>query len=135
MKRVFIVGSALIVFALSCQAEVPKRTFVTGNIVYEWCKRDRATIVGYTIGIYESAAFSAVVIDGMRQVPERPGSNNAVVDFAIERVAAYCMPEGATPDQITDLFCAYLKETPAERHGLPAILFNRALKKAWPCKR
>jgi hypothetical protein len=34
---------------------------------------------------------------------------------------------------MTDMFCKFLKDTPAQRDGLPAILFNDAGKKAWRC--
>ena len=45
----------------------------------------------------------------------------------------FCKPEHATLEQIADVFCACLRNTPPERHGGPAILLNYALKKAWPC--
>jgi hypothetical protein len=33
----------------------------------------------------------------------------------------------------TDAFFAHLKNKPAERHGLPSIIFNEVLQQAWPC--
>jgi hypothetical protein len=45
----------------------------------------------------------------------------------------FCKPEHATVEQMTDVFCAHLKNKPAERHGLPSTIFNEALKQAWPC--
>jgi len=43
----------------------------------------------------------------------------------------FCKPEHATLEQIADVFCACLRNTPPERHGGPAILLKYALKKAW----
>jgi Rap1a immunity proteins len=60
-------------------------------------------------------------------------NNDIEIDFALNRVAGYCKPDRATLEQVTDVFCAYLKDNPAKRDGLPAIMFPDALKKAWPC--
>ena len=58
---------------------------------------------------------------------------NSTIDFGVEFIAAYCRPPEATLNQITDVFCKYLRDMPEERDGLPAILFNDAMTKAWPC--
>jgi hypothetical protein len=59
--------------------------------------------------------------------------NDAMVDFQLKRIVGYCIPEHATLEQVTDVFCKYLKDFPEKRDGLPAILFSEALTKAWPC--
>jgi Rap1a immunity proteins len=53
-------------------------------------------------------------------------------DCALDRVVGFCKPEHATLAQMTDVFCAYLRNTPAERHISPSM-FNEVFKKAWPC--
>jgi len=83
--------------------------------------------------MHDMAAHGAFAIDGMRHFRDMPPNNDAEVDFAIDRVVGFCKPEHATLEQMTDVFCAYLRNTPAERHGLPAIMLNEALRKAWPC--
>ena len=56
-------------------------------------------------------------------------------DITLRRcpVVGFCKPEHATIEQMTDVFCAYLRDTPAKRDGLPSIMLNDALKTAWPC--
>ena len=52
-------------------------------------------------------------------------------DCSLDRVVGFCKPEHATLAQMTDVFCAYLRNTPAERHISPSM-FNEVFKKAWP---
>lgn len=73
------------------------------------------------------------MIDSGRHFGKGMSNNDIEVDFALGRVVGYCKPERATLEQVTDVFCAYLKDNPAERDGLPAIMFPKALTKAWPC--
>jgi Rap1a immunity proteins len=87
----------------------------------------------YVAGMYDSAVHAAVAIDSMRNFGKEMPKNDAQVDFAIERVVGFCKPQQATLEQMTDVFCKFLKESRAQRDGLPAILFNDGMKKAWPC--
>jgi hypothetical protein len=80
---------------------------------------------GYVVGMYDMAAHAAYSIDGMRHFGAMP-NNDAEVEFALDRVVDFCKPEHATVKQMTDVFCAHLKNKPAERHGLPSIIFNEA---------
>jgi hypothetical protein len=113
--------------------ELPPTSFYSGNDVYDFCQRDRAAAFAYIAGLYDGAAHAAFAIDGMRSLRSLGKSNDAVVDFALKRVVGYCKPEHATLEQVTDVFCKYLREFPEKRDGLPAILFSEALTKAWPC--
>jgi hypothetical protein len=108
------------------------KVFFNGNDVYQWCQHDKASVQTYVGGMYDMSVHGAFVIDGMRHLGAVP-DNDFDVNFALKRIAGFCKPEHATLEQMTDVFCAYLRNTPAERHGLPAIMFHDALKKAWPC--
>jgi hypothetical protein len=125
---------ALCVCAPSAAGAVtlPPTTFYSGNDVYDFCQHDRAAAFAYVAGLYDGAAHAAFAIDGMRDLGKSP-KNDAVVNFALKRVIGYCKPEHATLEQVTDVFCKYLREFPEKRDGLPAILFSEALTKAWPC--
>lgn len=114
-------------------AEVPPTAFLSGNDVHRWCQRDKAMAQSYVAGLYDMAAHGASAIDGMRHWHKDMPSNDAEVDFALDRVVGYCKPDRATLEQVTDVFCKYLADNPAERDGLPAIMFPKALTKAWPC--
>lgn len=124
-------------FALTLPAlagEVPAKTFFSGNDVHQWCQHDKTMAQGYVGGMYDMAAHGAAAIDDMRHYGTMP-KNDVEVDFALDRVAGFCMPEHATLEQMTDVFCAYLRDSPAKRDGLPSIIFNDALKQAWRCPR
>jgi hypothetical protein len=126
--------ASAIVFLLSVTvvhaSEVPPTSFLSGNDVYDWCQHSRTTARSYTAGLFDSAAHAAAVIDDMRN--DMP-KNDVQVDFALKRVVGYCTPKHATLEQVTDVFCGYLKESPAKRDGLPALLFSEGLTIAWPC--
>jgi hypothetical protein len=120
----------------ACAVELPARAFYSGNDVYDLCQTHRIAALAYVAGLYDEAAHAAWVIDGTRITifsnPQRDLSDR-MADYALSRVVGYCVPRAATLDQVTDVFCKYLRDTPEERHGLPPILFSEALTKAWPC--
>jgi hypothetical protein len=114
------------------------KSFFTGNDVYQRCQNDRPFVLGYTAGLADSATHTMWILESMRPLEKtmRPKESillNSTIDFDVEFIAAYCRPPEATLNQITDVFCKYLRDTPEERDGLPAILFNDAMTKAWPC--
>jgi Rap1a immunity proteins len=119
---------------LSAGAEIPNSSFVSGNDVYDWCQHEPTMALAYTAGQFDGAVHAAYTIESMRDPsgPDKESKNGVLVDMSIERVIGFCMPQHATTQQITDIFCKYLKDTPAERDGLPAIILNKALTKAWP---
>jgi hypothetical protein len=128
--------TATTILALTVPAiagQVPDKSFFNGNEVYQWCQHDRVVAQSYVGGMYDMAAHGAVAIDGMRHHGGMP-SDDSEVEFALERVVGFCKPEGVTLEQMTDVFCVYLKDKSAERNGLPSIMFNDALKRAWPCR-
>lgn len=103
------------------------------NYIYDWCRNDRRAALSYVAGLYDSAAHAAAVIDSGRHVGKDSTSNDVEIDFALNRVVGYCKPDRATLEQVTDVFCTYLKDNPSKRDGLPAIIFPDALKKTWHC--
>ncbi|WP_183117551.1 Rap1a/Tai family immunity protein [Bradyrhizobium diazoefficiens] len=114
-------------------AEVPPHAFFSGNDIYDWCQHDRKAAQSYVAGLFDQAAHAAAVIDATRNFGKDMPKNDAQVDFALQRVVGYCTPARANLQQVTDVFCAYLQDSPAKRDGLPAIMFSEALTKAWPC--
>jgi hypothetical protein len=116
--------------------------FVSGNDLYQWCRGNRPMALAYTAALADSASHSVWVLEISRPIVEPTGPHdspvdtniNSVIDFGVERIAAYCRPSEATLDQVTDVICNYLRDTPEKRHGLNAILFNDAMTKAWPCR-
>jgi hypothetical protein len=119
--------------ASSGATEIPQTTFYSGNDVYGFCRHDRAVAFAYVAGLYDEAAHAAIVVDDLRHYGSKTQQNDIEVDFALKRVVGYCAPTHATLEQVTDVFCKYLKDAPEKRDGLPSILFSDALTKAWPC--
>jgi Rap1a immunity proteins len=115
-------------------AEVPPMTYFSGNDVYQWCQRDKAMAQAYAGGMYDMAAHGATVVDDLRHFGKDMPKNDHEVDFALERITPYCKADGVTLEQMTDVFCKYLKDNPAKRDGLPSIMFAESLKSAWPCQ-
>ena len=113
------------------------KSFFTGNDVYEWCQNDRPFVLAYTAGLADSAIHTMWILENMRPSETmRPKESillNSTIDLGVKFIAAYCRPPNATLNQVTDMFCKYLRDMPEERDGLPAILFNDAMTKAWPC--
>jgi Rap1a immunity proteins len=122
------------------ELEGEKRAFFTGNDVHSWCQRNRPMAQGYTAGVWDHSARTWLVLDnliprGPSVVTEQKGWVEAAVAIGKKLLVGYCEPPRATVDQVTDVFCAYLRDRPGERNAHAALLFNDAMAKAWPCKR
>jgi Rap1a immunity proteins len=139
MRMMIVVATLFALAPPALAGEVPAKSFFSSNDVYQWCQHDKHMAQAYVGGMYDMAAHGAFVIDAMRQFGAMPKNDalvdfaDAFVEFAIDRIVGFCKPEYTTLEQMTDVFCAYLKDTPAERDGLPSIMLNNALKKVWPC--
>ena len=134
-KMIKAVAALLLLESPPAFAEIPKSSFFSGNDVYDWCQHDQTMALGYTAGQFDGLIHGAYTIDSMRPLPgvEKKDPNaDVMVDVMIKSVIGFCMPEHATMRQITDIFCQYLRDVPKERDGLPSIILNRALTKAWP---
>jgi hypothetical protein len=113
--------------------ELPPKTFYSGNDVYDFCQHGRAVAFSYVAGLYDEAAHAVLVVDGFRYYGNAAPQNDAAVDFSLKRIVGYCARTHATLEQVTDVFCKYLKDVPEKRDGLPSILFSETLTMAWPC--
>lgn len=45
----------------------------------------------------------------------------------------WCTPDNVTNQQLRDIFVKYLRENPERRHEMPAFLYLRAMRGAFPC--
>jgi hypothetical protein len=132
-------GAVVFGMAAVCGAsatELSDRTFFTGNDVYDWCRSDRHFAEGYVSGMFDEAAHGAFLIEGFKSKysGKYAGANmDYMIDLALDRIVGYCAPERVRLEQVTDVFCNYLRDNPDKRSGLPSIMFSEALTKAWPC--
>jgi hypothetical protein len=58
-----------------------------------------------------------------------------LVDFALDRFGRFCEPNHVTVEQVTDIFCAFLRDVPERRSEPATFLFLDAMKRAWPCRK
>jgi hypothetical protein len=119
--------------------EPEKGVFFTGNDMHLWCQSNRAMALAYTAGAWDTSARTWIVLDnlmprGRSGAIDKESMVAATVNLGKELLVGYCEPPRVTVDQVTDVFCAYLRDAPEERNVHAALLFNTAMKKAWPCK-
>ena len=85
--------------------------YYDGNKLLEVCRSDDYQCATYVVGVTD-------------------GQLAAIV--ATSRTRAYCIPKGATSEQVKDVVVKYLIDHPQERHLLGGILVAEALSQAWP---
>jgi hypothetical protein len=112
--------------------------FYSGNEVFAYCSSNRSFLTGFVAGVFDkaeldSASFFNYVL--MAPAPAKSGPEFDSENFVkySNEINQYCAPKGATLAQVTDIYCQYLTNNPASRHLSAALLFNRALAKAWQC--
>lgn len=108
---------AVIVFAAVSGSSPTHAQFYTGNDILGWCSNLKALVTGYAAGLVEG--FPVIVYDeeGILRTPKSP----------------FCIPDGVTVSQVTDVICRAIDQEPASRHWPASSLAVAALSKAWPC--
>jgi hypothetical protein len=133
MRTIIAVVTLFVLMLPTLAGEAPDKIFFSGNDIYQWCQQGKAMAQAYVGGMYDTAVHGVYIINSMRNYSKDMPKNDVEVDFARDRVLGFCKPKHATLEQMTDVFCAYLRDSPAKRDGLPSIMFNDALKQAWRC--
>ena len=106
--------------------------FFSGNDVYSWCQGDKLHAQAYTAGLFDFSIRSRFILETMQGASPQ---TDVVVRFWKKMLFGYCEPRGVTVEQVTDLFCLYLRDTPGERKVHASMLFSKAMKKNWPCEK
>ena len=130
MRSQALVALVLVFGTVQCWSQ-PQKGFLTGNDIYSFCQHDRSAALGYTAGLWDEAVHGSFVLDVTTAGPQR----EAQVTLGNKLLTGFCPPTGAILDQVTDVFCSFLRDTAQERHEAAPILFNMALQKAWPCQK
>jgi len=114
------------------ELEPEKLLFFSGNDVHSWCQSDGTLAQGYIAGLWDKSAraFNSLTIlsGGSTQ-------GDALIDFENELTFGYCEPPHVAVQQVTDVFCAFLRDKPEKRSAPAAMLFTEAMKRAWPCNK
>jgi Rap1a immunity proteins len=114
------------------ELEPDKLLFFRGNDVHSWCQSDPTLAIGYTAGLWDQSAraFNSLTLQSGHSVQV-----DAVIDWQNEMTFGYCEPPHVTAQQVTDVFCAFLRDKPEKRSDPAAMLFTEAMKRVWPCKK
>ncbi len=102
----------------------------SGNDVHSWCQSDKKLALGYAAGMRDQVARSLFIFDIS---DTRIDAARSAISVAKTTLVGYCEPPGVTAGQVTDVFCAYLRDAPNRRNVHASLLFNEAMRKAWPC--
>ena len=143
MRSLAVAAIMLLAASGSAQCEM-----TSGTAAYGWCQsagtigntlRIRGALaLGYVAGLNEAATEMAANIETFRPryLPQAEAERqNAVLDgLAYVTYGGTCVPASVSNGQMTDIFCAYLRDNPQERQQQPAFfLYKKALAKAFPC--
>jgi hypothetical protein len=104
--------------------------FFSGNDVYSWCQRDKSLALGYVAGLWDEALHGSFVLN----VVPFGEAENVQRKYAKELFVQFCGPSKVVLEQVSDVFCGYLRDVPSDRHKPASLLFHAAMKKTWPCK-
>jgi hypothetical protein len=109
-----------------------------GNEVYGWCGDNRSMVTAYAAGVSEHSARLSHTLGLVREaIKGMPADQiqlvNRTLDVADDLLVGYCISDQVTLEQLTDVFCSYLKDTPEQRRTPATFLFRDAMRKAWPC--
>jgi hypothetical protein len=129
MRRIF--ASALIWLLISGTAEA----VFYGNDVHSWCQFNRSMALAYAAALVDQSARIEFTLDVTVRPPQAPPESfiNGALNMAKKLLVGFCLPDQATMEQVTDVLCSYLKDTPQDRHLQATFLFQKAMQKAWPC--
>ena len=133
--KIGALAACVVVASSAAGADEIPGTLYTGNQVHNLCRQGIAW--AYVAGLHDAHVLAANALqhiqtttDGLKeQVPSIVG---IAVDFEVKWVGRYCVPRGTTVEQMTDVFCKWLRDNPQERHSSATTLFPAGMM-VWPC--
>lgn len=131
-----------LIFILCFCASAANAQFFSGNDLYPLCGKRGSIVPAFVAGASDKSTIEHSNIDYIRKSMTNPKfkdlpQQNQMVELlgsVRDMVRPYCMPSGATVNQIGEVFCKYLKENPAKRADPSALLVKMAFAEAWPCE-
>lgn len=121
---------------------------LTGNDWKAWCDtgESRALCETYVVGYLDSyfnlwpqGAMGAAMYTYKREHPQATYAEMSKVggnmydEIADRHWGPFCLPRGATRQQLQDVIYKYVNDHPESRHKDVADLFQNALHDAFPC--
>jgi Rap1a immunity proteins len=96
--------------------------FRTGNQLLKSCSADQADATFYQ-EISACRSYIVGVSDGLE-----------VAQSLENKLRIFCVPEGVTAGQLTELTVSYLRNNAKDRHFNAAVLVSVGLRQAYPCE-
>ena len=91
--------------------EMPeKHGIFTGNDVYSWCKNTRPLAQAYAAGMWDVTARTWGLLYDFKT--DAPTAVNTSLGMISDQLANFCEPPGIIVEQVTDVFCSFLRDTP-----------------------
>ena len=118
-------------FSTSYDLPGPGAGFFNGDDVYGWCQGNKSMAQAYTAGLWDLSARAVLLLDSTRS----GAKDHSAADYAMDRFGRFCEPEHIILEEVADVFCAYLRDTPERRQDPAPFLFSKAMTKAWPCRK
>jgi hypothetical protein len=123
-------------------ASAANAQFFSGNDLYPMCDKPGSVVSAFVAGVSDKAVVTYMGIDHVRKgvadpkfksLPHRSEELELLASVR-DMTKPYCTPRHATVGQLSEVFCKYLKENPAERANAAAVLASMAFAEAWPCE-
>jgi hypothetical protein len=103
------------VIALITASAGVAQTFMTGNDLSQSCRGLPLKAGSYIMGVVDTH-----------------NSISAAADSTMGHIR-FCVPEGATGEQLLDVVCTYVQDNPQHRHYAGSVLVWAGISAAFPC--
>lgn len=114
----------------------PPAAAFSGNSILEICGTNAALVAMYAAGVSDGHADT---VNRFKLLREKPDLDADFVEGMknLETIVTghYCIPKEVTFRQLGDVFCKFLRENPAQREYVAALLFSTAMAQVWPCSK
>ncbi len=140
--RVGSLKMVLAVMVLCAGISAPHAENLTGNMLYPQCEKNKLAIHYYVGGVLDKAEADTEALNGLsNRLDEKLETVSqrmallAGVYFALKEVQGWCIPQGVTLGQASDVFCKYLRSNPAERNKGASAILKTSFGEAWVCSK
>ena len=127
-----ILFAAMVVCSAVTGSQCLAGSFFTGNDLMQMCEQKNAFVVGYVVGVIEKTSDDLYV--AMQISIATPVDQRRPLILLAEKIGMICLPSEVSTVQLRDVYCAYLKDHPSERHMESSKLVMQAMSSGFRCK-
>jgi hypothetical protein len=141
-ERYFLLSARPILAVLLALAPMHAATSAEfrGEEINDTCLTSRFWVTGYVSGYIDKSHSDQHVLHTLKDKTsslhpgETPDKDLAAYGEADRDIHGYCLPDRITFSQVSEMFCKYLRDNPAQRQKPATELLDIAMKQTWPCK-